>query len=133
LTPEPLPAGVSWHGTWSVTAPGSVRGTMHILMRGDDKFDGCWIAEDKHARATFIGRTKDNIAMFEWTQKRLGSAGEFERVSAYLLLDPVGDGRHRIKGEYGPDVSTDAGSVWQGIKKDNEPKEDGCRLEEPGW
>jgi hypothetical protein len=130
LTPTPLPAGVNWHGVWFISTAGS-RGTMHILTTSDDKFHGCWMAEDKHARATFTGTMKENIAMFDWTQKRVGFAGAPDHVTAYLVLTPDAEGRHKVKGEYGTDVNNDGGNNWEGIKQKNaEPKEDGCKLEE---
>ncbi len=130
LSPTALPQGVTWSGVWFINTAGS-RGTMHILMSGEDKFHGCWMAEDKHARATFVGTAKENIAMFDWTQRKVGFVGAPERVSAYLILTPVEDGRHKIKGEYGGDLSSDSGNTWEGIKQKNaEPKEDGCKLEE---
>lgn len=130
LSPQPLPQNASWHGVWFINTPGS-RGTMHILTTGDDKFHGCWIAEDKHARATFVGTMKENIAMFDWTQKRVGFAGAPEHVTAYLVMTPDAEGRHKVKGEYGVDVSSDSGNGWEGIKQKNQdPKEDGCKLDE---
>ncbi|MBI2389871.1 MAG: hypothetical protein HYV09_09785 [Deltaproteobacteria bacterium] len=131
ITPQTLPPGVSWHGVWFINTAGT-RGTMHILLSGgEDKFHGCWLAEDKHARATFTGTLKENVAMFDWTQKRVGFAGAPERVTAYLVLTPDAEGRHKVKGEYGADVSSDSGSPWEGIRQKNaEPKEDGCKLEE---
>jgi hypothetical protein len=125
-----LPTGASWHGVWFINTPGS-RGTMHVLETNDGKFHGCWMAEDKHARATFVGTLNDNIAMFDWTQKRIGFAGAPERVTAYLVMEPQDDGRHKVSGEYGVDLANDAGNRWEGIKQKNqEPKEDGCKIEE---
>ena len=130
ITPQPLPSTASWHGVWFINTPGT-RGTMHILTSSDDKFHGCWLAEDKHARATFVGTFKENVAMFDWTQKRVGFAGAPDRVTAYLVMTPDPEGRDRVKGEYGEDVKLDAGSPWEGIRQKNaEPKEDGCKLEE---
>lgn len=130
LSPTPLPVGASWHGVFFINTPGT-RGTMHVLLSGDDKIHGCWLAEDKHARATFVGTIKENIAMFDWTQKRVGFAGAPERVTSYLVMTPDPEGRHRVKGEYGADLSSDAGSTWEGIKQKNaEAKDDGCKLEE---
>lgn len=127
---SPLPDGASWNGVFFINTPGS-RGTMHILLSGDDKIHGCWLAEDKHARATFVGTIKDNVAMFDWTQKRVGFAGAPDRVTAYLVMTADAEGRHKVKGEYGENLSNDAGSVWEGVRQKNaEPKEDGCKLEE---
>src|SRR5690606_29280866 len=96
-----------------------------------DKFYGCWIAEDKHARATFVGTYKENVAMFDWTEKRVGFAGAPERVTAYLVMTPDPDGRDRVKGEYGSDLSDDSGNTWEGIRQRNqEPRPDGCKLDE---
>lgn len=126
----PLPAGASWNGVFFINTPGS-RGTMHILLSGEDKIHGCWLAEDKHARATFVGVIKDNLAMFDWTQKRVGFAGAPDRVTAYLVMTPDPEGKHKVKGEYGENMKNDGGSTWEGVRQKNaEPKEDGCRLEE---
>jgi hypothetical protein len=130
LTPQPLPSTASWHGVFFINTAGT-RGTMHILLTSEDKFHGCWLAEDKHARATFVGTVKENIAMFDWTQKKVNFAGAPERVTAYLVMTPDPEGRHKVKGEYGPDLSSDSGSAWEGIRQKNaDPKEDGCKLEE---
>lgn len=130
IKPQPLPSGASWNGVFFINTAGS-RGTMHILLSGDDKFHGCWLAEDKHARATFVGTFKDNVAMFDWTQKRVGFAGAPDRVAAYLVMSPDPEGKHRVKGEYGENLTTDTGTSWEGVRQKNaEPKEDGCRLEE---
>lgn len=130
LKPEALPSGASWNGVFFINTAGS-RGTMHILLSGEDKFHGCWLAEDKHARATFVGTFKENIAMFDWTQKRVGFAGAPDRVAAYLVMSPDPEGKHRVKGEYGENLTTDGGTTWEGVRQKNaEPKEDGCKLEE---
>lgn len=130
ISTQPLPSNASWQGVWFISTPGS-RGTMHLFTQSDDKLHGCWIAEDKHARATFTGTYKDNVAMFDWTQKRVGFAGAPEHVTAYLVMTPDPDGRHKVKGEYGVDVSNDGGNNWEGIKQKNaDPKEDGCKLDE---
>lgn len=130
LKPQSLPGNATWHGVWFINTPGT-RGTMHILLSGDDKFHGCWIAEDKHARATFVGTYKDNVAMFDWTQRLVGVAGAPQRVTAYLVMSVDDEGRFKVKGEYGEDMKNDSGSPWEGVKQKNqEPKEDGCKLEE---
>lgn len=130
IKPQSLPGNATWHGVWFINTPGT-RGTMHILLSGDDKFHGCWMAEDKHARATFVGTYKDNVAMFDWTQKRVGFAGAPDRVTAYLVMSVDNEGRYKVKGEYGENLNDDSGSPWEGVKQKNaEPKEDGCKLEE---
>jgi hypothetical protein len=130
IKPQALPGNATWHGVWFINTAGT-RGTMHILLSGDDKFHGCWMAEDKHARATFVGTYKENVAMFDWTQKRVGFAGAPDRVTAYLVMSADAEGRFKVKGEYGEDLKNDSGSVWEGVKQKNaEPKEDGCKLEE---
>ena len=131
LKGSPMPATASWTGVYFINTPGT-RGTMHLLASGDEKFHGCWIAEDKHAKATFVGTIKENVALFDWTQKRVGFAGAPDRVTAYLVMTPDAEGgKHVVKGEYGADLTSDAGSPWEGIRQKNaEPKEDGCKLEE---
>lgn len=130
IKPQPLPTGASWIGVFFINTPGT-RGTMHILSSGDDKIHGCWLAEDKHAVAKFIGTIKENVAMFDWTQKRVGFAGAPDRVTAYLVMTPDAEGKHKVKGEYGENLSNDGGSPWEGVRQKNaEPKEDGCKLEE---
>lgn len=126
----PLPTGASWNGVFFISTPGT-RGTMHILLSGDDKIHGCWLAEDKHAVAKFVGTIKENVALFDWTQKRVGFAGAPDRVTAYLVMTADAEGKHKVKGEYGENMSNDGGSNWEGVRQKNaEPKEDGCKLEE---
>jgi hypothetical protein len=130
VSAQELPAGASWNGVWFINTPG-VRGTMHVLLSGDDKFYGCWIAEDKHSRATFVGTFKENVAKFDWTEKRVGFAGPPTRLAAYLVMSGDGEGRHKVKGEYGDGLDDDRGSPWEGLKQKNaEAKADGCNLEE---
>ncbi len=125
----PLPSGASWVGVFFINSSGS-RGTMHILSSGDEKIHGCWIAEDKHATASFVGTTKDNLAMFDWTEKRVGFAGPPSRLTAYLVMSSDAEGRVRVAGEYGEDLTNDGGNKWEGVRQKNqEPKEDGCKLE----
>lgn len=124
-----LPSGASWVGVFFINSSGS-RGTMHILSSGDEKIHGCWIAEDKHATASFVGTTKDNLAMFDWTEKRVGFAGPPSRLTAYLVMSSDAEGRVRVAGEYGEDLTNDGGNKWEGVRQKNqEPKEDGCKLE----
>jgi hypothetical protein len=105
---------------------------MHLFESGDNRVHGCWIAEDKHSRATFTGTAKDNLVMLDWTEKLIGFAGAPTRMTAYLVLTPDPDqGKHKIAGEYGNDVSNDGGNPWDGILlKNQEPKEDGCKIDE---
>ena len=125
-----LPSNVSWQGVYFISTPGT-RGTMHLFTGSDEKIHGCWMAEDKHAKATFTGTVKDNLALFDWTEKKIGFAGAPTRITAYMVMDADPEGRHRVKGEYGADLSSDSGSVWEGIRQKNaEPKEDGCKIEE---
>jgi len=127
---SPLPGTVSWTGVYFINTPGT-RGTMHLFAGADDKMHGCWMAEDKHAKATFTGTIKDNLALFDWTEKKIGFAGAPARITAYLLMDPDAEGKHKVHGEYGNDLSNDSGSQWEGIRQKNaEPKEDGCKIEE---
>ena len=131
LQTTPLPATVSWTGVYFLSTPGT-RGTMHLFEGGDNRVHGCWMAEDKHARATFTGTEKDNLVLLDWTEQKIGFAGAPTHVTAYLLMTPDNEqGKHKIAGEYGGDVSNDSGSTWEGIKlKNQEPKEDGCKIEE---
>lgn len=131
LQTTPLPGSVSWTGVYFINTPGS-RGTMHLLEGGDNRVHGCWLAEDKHARATFTGTEKDNLVMLDWTEQRIGFAGAPTRMTAYLLLTPDTEtGKNTIKGEYGGDLSNDSGSPWEGILlKNQDPKENGCQIEE---
>jgi hypothetical protein len=126
-----LPGTVSWTGVYFINTPGS-RGTMHLMTGGDNRVHGCWLAEDKHARATFTGTEKDNLVMLDWTEQRIGFAGAPTRMTAYLILTPDNEtGTNTIKGEYGADLSNDSGSAWEGILlKNQDPKEDGCKIEE---
>ncbi|GAC1572115.1 MAG: hypothetical protein NVS3B20_24040 [Polyangiales bacterium] len=129
MSVQPLPPTVNWTGVYFINTPGS-RGTMHLFLGESDKIHGCWLAEDRHAKATFVGKAKDNLAMLDWTQKRVGFAGAPDRVTAYLVLTPDAEGRHKVAGEYGSDLSNDAGTPWEGVRQKNqEPKEDGCKLE----
>ena len=129
LKPAPLPSGATWVGVFFLNSAGS-RGTMHVLSSGDNKIHGCWIAEDKHAVATFIGTTNENIAMFDWTERRIGSASTPSRLTAYLVMVVDAEGRTRVSGEYGEDLANDGGNKWEGVRQKNqEPKEDGCKLD----
>jgi hypothetical protein len=131
LATTALPAGVNWQGVWFINTAGS-RGTMHLFTEGDDKIHGCWIAEDKHSRATFVGSYKDNLVMLDWTEKRVGFAGAPVHVTGYFLMKPDPElGKDTIAGEYGADASNDSGNPWQGIRlKNQDPKPDGCNIEE---
>jgi hypothetical protein len=131
ITTAALPSTVSWQGVWFINTGGS-RGTMHLFVSSDDRIHGCWLAEDRHARATFIGQVKDNVAKFDWTERRVGFAGPPAHVSAYLVMTPSAeDGRDRVQGEYGETTATDSGSPWEGVRQlRKEPSEDGCKLEE---
>lgn len=131
LTPTPLPAGVSWHGVYFINTAGT-RGTMQLMEGGEDKVHGCWIAEDKHAKATFTGTYKDNVLKLDWTEKRIGFAGAPTKMTAYFVMTPDPEnGKHLIKGEYGDSESNDSGNPWEGIRQKNaDPKEDGCKIEE---
>jgi hypothetical protein len=124
-----LPSTVTWQGVWFINSGGS-RGTMHLFVTGDDRIHGCWLAEDRHAVATFMGHVKDNLAKFDWTERRVGFAGPPAHVAAYLVMTPVEGGRDKVEGEYGENTSTDTGTHWEGIRQlRSEPKEDGCKLE----
>ena len=131
ISATPLPPGVNWQGVWFINTAGS-RGTMHLFTEGDDKVHGCWLAEDKHSRATFVGSYHDNIVMLDWTEKRVGFAGAPVHVTGYFVMKPDPElGKDTINGEYGNDVSNDSGSPWQGIRlKNQDPKPDGCNIEE---
>ena len=132
LATQPLPGNTSWTGVYFINTGGS-RGTMHLFATGvDSKVHGCWIAEDKHAKATFVGTEKDNVVMLDWTEKRVGFAGAPVHVTGYFVMSPDPDlGKDKIKGEYGADVSSDSGSLWEGIRLlRQEPKEGGCNIEE---
>jgi hypothetical protein len=129
LKAQPLPSGITWTGVYFINTMGS-RGTMHLFVAEENKIHGCWLAEDKHARATFLGEVNENIAKFDWTEKKVGFTGAPTHITAYLVLTPDPEGRHHVAGEYGEDATNDGGNKWEGIKQKNqEPKEDGCRLE----
>jgi hypothetical protein len=126
---KPLPSGTDWPGVYFINTAGS-RGYMHILSSGSDDIHGCWLAEDKHAKATFTGKLKDNVAMFDWTEQKVGFAGAPSRVSAYLVLTPDPEGRDKVEGQYGEDLSNDGVNKWAGVRqKGQQPKENGCELE----
>lgn len=131
IATTPLPGTVSWTGVYFINTPGT-RGTMHLFEGNEGKVHGCWLAEDKHAKATFVGESKDNLVKLDWTEKRIGFAGAPVHLTAYFVMTPdVEGGKHLIKGEYGNDISSDGGSPWEGIRQKNaEPKEDGCKLDE---
>jgi hypothetical protein len=129
ITPTPLPSDVQWQGVYFISTPGT-RGTMHLLG-GEEGIHGCWIAEDKHATAKFSGKVKDNVALFDWTEKQVGHMGAPTRATAYLVLTPDPEhGKHKIAGEYGENLSDDGGSKWEGIRQPSrEPSDDGCKLD----
>ena len=127
---EPLAGNAEWPGVYFINTAGS-RGYMHLLSSGGDSFHGCWLAEDRHSRATFTGKIKDNVAMFDWTESKVGFAGPPSRLSAYLVYTSVADGRDTVAGKYGDDLTNDGVNDWAGVKqKGQAPKEDGCKLDQ---
>lgn len=131
IAPKELPSTVSWPGVYFINTGGS-RGTMHLLSGGEDKIHGCWLAEDKHARATFTGIVKENVAELHWVEKRVGFVGPPVKMTAYFVMTPDADtGRDRIAGEFGEDETNDSGSAWEGIRQKNQvPSEEGCKIDE---
>ena len=105
---------------------------MHVLSGGDDKVHGCWLAKDKHARATFTGTVKENIAELDWIERRVGFVGPASKSTGYFVMTPDAEnGSDKIAGQFGDDESNDSGHPWEGVRqKHTEPSEDGCKLEE---
>lgn len=127
---KPLTGSSEWPGVYFINTAGS-RGYMHLLSSGGENIHGCWLAEDRHARATFTGTVKDNLAKFDWTENKIGFAGPPSHLTAYLVMTPTTDGRDKVEGQYGEDVSNDGVNTWGGVKqKGQAPKEDGCKLDE---
>jgi hypothetical protein len=130
VSTQALPSGTEWPGVYFINTAGS-RGYMHLLSSGGENIHGCWLAEDKHARATFTGTVKDNLAMLDWTENKVGFAGKPSHLTAYLVLTPDAEGRDKVQGKYGEDVSNDGVFEWAGVRqKGQSPKEDGCKLDE---
>lgn len=130
IKPEPLSGTSEWPGVYFINTAGS-RGYMHLLSSGSGGIHGCWLAEDRHARATFTGTVQDNLAKFDWTENKVGFAGPPSHLTAYLVMTPQPDGRDKVAGKYGEDLSDDGVNDWQGVKqKGQTPKEDGCKLDE---
>lgn len=128
VSTEPLPNDVQWQGVYFISTPGT-RGTLHLI--GDGDITGCWMAEDHHSFARFQGKTKDNVAMLDWTEKRVGFPGPPAHVTAYLVMTPDPEThKDKVAGEYGKDTQNDGGDKWEGVRQLNrEPNLDACKPE----
>jgi hypothetical protein len=123
-----LPNDTSWQGVYFISTPGT-RGTLQLIGEGD--ITGCWLAEDHHSFARFQGKTKDNVAMLDWTETRVGFPGPPAHVTAYLVMTPDPEThKDKVSGEYGKDTDNDGGDKWEGVRQINrEPKMDACKPE----
>ncbi|MFI5302526.1 MAG: hypothetical protein ACHREM_30925 [Polyangiales bacterium] len=128
VSSEPLPNDVMWQGVYFISTSGT-RGMLHVIGEGD--VQGCWMAEDHHAVAHFQGKTKDNVLMLDWSEKRVGFPGPPAHVTAYLVMTPDTEGhKDKVAGEYGKDTQNDGGDKWEGVRQHGkEPSLDACKVE----